>query len=181
MVYVFLANGFEEIEALATVDMLRRAEIEVVTAGVGGKCIIGTHNIEVKADICACETELSDKLEGIVLPGGMPGTVNLEENEFVQRAIDFAAEKGLLIGAICAAPSVLGHKGLLKNKKATAFPGFEKELSGALVSEDFVVRDGNIITSKGAGATINFALEIVGYFKGEETKRKLRDAMQCVR
>jgi hypothetical protein len=100
---------------------------------------------------------------------------------FAGAASAAAGFAGLLIGAICAAPSVLGHKGLLKNKKATAFPGFEKELSGALVSEDFVVRDGNIITSKGAGATINFALEIVGYFKGEETKRKLRDAMQCVR
>ncbi len=181
MIYVFLANGFEEIEALATVDVLRRAGIEVITAGVGGKEITGTHNITVKADIDISETTFGDNLEGIVLPGGIPGTPNLEENGFVQRAIDFCFNKDLMIAAICAAPSILGHKGILKGKSATAYPGFETDLSGAEIKNNFVVADGNVITAKGAGATLEFALEIVKFFKGEDEKRKLRDAMQCVR
>ncbi|MBE6728364.1 MAG: DJ-1/PfpI family protein [Ruminococcaceae bacterium] len=179
MVYVFLADGFEEVEALAPVDILRRAGIEVLTVGVTGKNVVGAHNITVTADITCNELETAN-LQGVVLPGGMPGTLNLEKDEAVQRFIDIASKDNILLAAICAAPSILGHKGLLKNKKATCFPGFEKELIGAAVTNDCVVRDGNIITGRGAGAALEFGLQLVAYFKDAETAEKLRKSMCCV-
>ena len=110
MVLVFLAEGFEEIEAITPIDLLRRAEIDVVTVGVGEQGINGAHGIPVLADITDNQVELSDKIEMIVLPGGMPGTLNLEKSHSVQRSIDYCYEKGKYIVAICAAPSILGHK-----------------------------------------------------------------------
>ena len=115
MVYVFLANGFEECEALAPVDILRRGGIKVSTVGVGGSEITGAHGIRVCCDTGENEIKESD-MQAVILPGGMPGTINLEKSAAVQNALDYAAERGLIIGAICAAPSVLGHKGLLKGK-----------------------------------------------------------------
>lgn len=120
MVYVFMADGCEEIEALAPVDMLRRGGVEVTTVGVTGKTVTGSHNISVNTDISLEEVNLSD-IEAVVLPGGMPGTLNLEKNEKVQEIVEYAYDKKLLICAICAAPSILGHKGYLKDKKATCF------------------------------------------------------------
>lgn len=159
MVYVFLANGFEEVEALVQVDMLRRCELEVKTVGIGGKFIRGAHGITVACDIEP--TEMSDQdLQAIVLPGGMPGTLNLERSEDVQNMIRHCADHQILIGAICAAPSILGHMGLLHNKKAVCFPGFEGELTGAQVLDAPVVRDGNIITSKGAGTAFQFSFAL---------------------
>lgn len=160
MIYVFLADGFEEIEALAPVDILRRGGLNVKTVGVGGKTVCGAHKIPVVCDITEEET-VTDGLEGIILPGGMPGTLNLEKNECVQRFIDFAAENGLFIGAICAAPSILGHKGLLKGRKATCFPGFEKELDGAEFLDLPVVTDGKITTACGAGAAFDFGFRLL--------------------
>ncbi len=157
MVYVFLATGFEELEALAPVDVLRRAGVEVKTVGVTGKTVSGSHKISVECDITVDEAVL-DELEGIILPGGMPGTTNLENDAAVNRFIDFCAEQNKLIGAICAAPSILGHKGLLQGKNATCYIGFEKELSGAHVLDRAAVRDGNIITGWGAGGAMDFAL-----------------------
>ena len=168
MVYVFMADGCEEIEALAPVDMLRRGGVEVTTVGVTGKTVTGSHNISVNTDISLEEVNLSD-IEAVVLPGGMPGTLNLEKNEKVQEIVEYAYDKKLLICAICAAPSILGHKGYLKDKKATCFPGFEDKLTGADFTEDKVAVDGNIITSRGMGTTILFALEIVKYLTDEET------------
>ena len=148
MIYVFLADGFEEIEALTPVDVLRRAGFDVKTVGVTGKTVTGSHNIPVVADITI--EEVTDKdLQGVILPGGMPGTLNLENNDTVQQFADLAVKKGLLLGAICAAPSILGHKGILNGKNATCFPGFEESLIGAYVQDAFVVTDGNIITGKG--------------------------------
>ena len=131
MVYVFLANGFEELEALAPVDILRRAKADVKTVGVSGMNVTSSHGVAVTADISADELILNDDLEMIVLPGGMPGTLNLEASEIVQRSVDFCADNDRYIAAICAAPSILGHKGLLKGKKATSFPKFNSELEGA--------------------------------------------------
>lgn len=157
MVYVFLAEGFEELEALAPVDVLRRAGIEVKTVGVTGDKVTGSHGISVECDITINQA-VYDNLDGIILPGGMPGTTNLEANETVQRFIDYAAENGKIIGAICAAPIILGHKGLLQGKNAVCFTGFEKELTGAHVLDRPTVRDGNIVTGWGAGGAIDFAL-----------------------
>ena len=151
MGYVFLADGFEECEALVPADILRRGGIDLKTVGVTGKTVTGAHGIPVICDITADEAVKED-LSAVILPGGMPGTLNLKKSRAVQEFIDFAAEKGLIIGAICAAPSILGAKGLLKNKKATCFTGFEKELTGASVTDTPVVKDGNIITAYGAGA-----------------------------
>jgi len=157
MIYVFLADGFEELEALAPVDVLRRAGIEVKTVGVTGKTVNGAHGIPVVCDITVAEAA-TDNLDGIILPGGMPGTVNLEKDETLQSFIDYAAANNKIIGAICAAPSILGHKGLLKGKNAVCFSSFEKELEGAKIQNCPAVCDGNIVTAWGAGAALDFAL-----------------------
>lgn len=159
MIYVFLANGFEEVEALVQVDMLRRCELDVKTVGIGGPVIRGSHGITVACDITP-EEMTCNGLQAIVLPGGMPGTLNLERSEEVQNMIRHCVAQGTIIGAICAAPSILGHMGLLQNKKAVCFPGFEGELTGAQVLNVPVVRDGNIITSKGAGTAFQFAFAL---------------------
>lgn len=176
MIYVFLANGFEECEALAPIDILRRAGLEVMTVGVNDKTAYGSHNIPVVCDITIDEATFDD-LEAIILPGGMPGTINLENNQTVQDFIDYSNQNGLLIGAICAAPSILGHKGLLNDKKATCYPGFEKELIGAAVSSRQVVRDENIITAKGAGAAFEFGFELLSYLEDEDEAEKLKKQM----
>ncbi len=157
MVYVFLAKGFEELEALAPVDVLRRAGVEVKTVGVTGKRVSGSHGISVNCDITIAEA-VYDELEGIILPGGLPGTTNLEADETVQNFIDYATENSKVIGAICAAPMILGHKGLLCGKNAVCYTGFEKELTGAHVLDRPAVRDGNIVTGWGAGGAMEFAL-----------------------
>lgn len=178
MVYVFMADGCEEIEALAPVDMLRRGGVEVTTVGVTGKTVTGSHNISVNTDISLEEVNLSD-IEAVILPGGMPGTLNLEKNEKVQEIVEYAYNKKLLICAICAAPSILGHKGYLKDKKATCFPGFEDSFDGGEYTGEVVTACGNIITGKGCGAGIYFGLEILKNIKGEETMKKVFDSLQC--
>ncbi len=165
---VFMADGCEEIEALTVVDIARRAGIEVAMISISGKKeVAGAHGITFQTDIPA-EFMDYDCLDGIVLPGGMPGTLNLGANDYVQKTIaDFAAN-GKLVAAICAAPSVLGEAGLLKGKKATSYPGFEDKLLGAETVLDEVAVDGNVITSRGMGTAIAFSLEIVGYLLGKE-------------
>ncbi len=177
MITMFLAQGFEECEALVPLDMLRRAGIPVQTVGVGAQVITGAHGISVTADKTENQLEFED-MQGIILPGGMPGTKNLEASETVQKAIDFCVENGLLMGAICAAPSVLGHKGLLQGKNATCFPGFEKDCQGATMLDDGVVTDGNIITARGAGCAFGFGKAIVAYCKDLSVAEKLLQDMQ---
>lgn len=178
MVYCFLANGFEEIEALATVDILRRAGIDVRTVGVDEDVIIGSHQIPVLADIRENGVILDGTLEAVILPGGMPGTLNLQKSESVQKAIDFALENDKYICAICAAPLILGHKGILEGKKATCYPGFEKDLLGADATGGFVETDGRIITAKGAGVAIDFALEIVSKLSSKDEADKMNASIQ---
>ena len=178
MVYVFLADGFEELEALAPIDILRRAKVEILTVGVTGKTVTGSHNIPVLCDKTIDEVAPNGEIEAIILPGGMPGTVNLEKNEKVQKFIDFCDENGVLISAICAAPSILGHKGILKNKNATCYLGFEKELTGANVLSAPVVKDGNIITAFGAGAAFLFGFEILAALKDKNTAENIRKSMR---
>lgn len=180
MIYVFLADGFEEIEALAPVDLLRRAGVAVQTVGITGKTVTGSHNISVTADILPEEVVLNEAVQAVVLPGGMPGAKNLDADETVSRAIAFAAEKGKLLCTICAAPFLLGKRGLLQGKKAICYPGFEKDLTGAEISEKSVCRDGSIITAKGMGVATEFGLKIVEALSGEKTAAELRATIQSV-
>lgn len=170
---VFMAQGCEEIEGLTVVDIARRAGIEVITIAVGPEQkIAGSHDIIFMTDETKDSVDYS-KLDGIVLPGGMPGTINLGEDESVNQVIKKFAVEGKLVAAICAAPSVLGQAGILEGKRATCYPGFEEKLSGATCSMDAVIRDENIITSRGMGTAIPFALEIVRYFLDDEAASKV--------
>lgn len=178
MVYVFLADGFEIIEALSPVDMLRRAKVETKLVGVTGEIVTSSCGVAVKTDMLIDEFDFYD-VEAVVLPGGMPGTLNLENNQTVQKIIDNASNTNAFICAICAAPSILGHKGLLNAKEATCFPGFENALEGATLSEDFVVTDGKFITARGAGVSVDFGLEIVKQLRGEELSNEIRSQIQC--
>lgn len=179
MVYVFLADGFEEVEALTPVDLMRRAGIEVKTVGVTGEVVTGSHNIPVKADITIDEVELNNQIEMIVLPGGMPGTINLQNDVYVDQTIDFCVKNDKYLAAICAAPKILGGKGLLDGKEAICFPGFEDELVGAKLVDDIVAKDGKFITAKGAGAALKFGLKIVETFLSKEQAEKIEDSLQC--
>ena len=178
MVYVFLADGFEIIEALAPVDMMKRAKIDVKTVGVTGKNITSSCGVAVTADMTIDEFDFYD-VEAVVLPGGMPGTLNLENNQTVQKIIDNASNTNAFICAICAAPSILGHKGLLNAKEATCFPGFENALEGATLSDKYVVTDGKVITARGAGVSVDFGLEIIKQLRGEELSNEIRSQIQC--
>ena len=178
MIYAFLANGFEEIEAISVIDILRRAGHEVKTVGVGGKEIKGSHGISVLTDIADSQVE-TDDMTMVFLPGGMPGTLNLEKSPIVRASVDYCVKNGMIVAAICAAPSILGHWNLLNGKEAICFPGYEQELFGARISAEPVCADGNIITGKGAGVALEFALKIVEVLSGAEISRKLRASLQC--
>lgn len=177
MVYVFLAEGFEEVEAIAPVDVLRRAGVDVKTVGIGGNIIKSSKGIRIVADICENEAVL-ENTDAIILPGGMPGTLNLEKNATVQKFIDYCAENNKYLCAICAAPSIYGHLGLLKGKKAVSFPSFMSELDGAVVTDNFVEHDGNFITARGAGVSLEFGAEIASVFVGREKANAILKQMQ---
>ena len=173
MVYLFLADGFEEIEALTPVDLLRRAGVSVETVGVTGKTVTGSHKIKVEADVTLDEAlrDLSDssvELEMIVLPGGMPGAKNLDESEGVGAFIKEALSRDAYLAAICAAPMIYGKRGLLDGRDATCYPGFENYLAGAKLSESKAVKCGNIITATGAGAANEFAFLLISALFGTE-------------
>lgn len=178
MVYLFLAEGFEEVEAITPIDYLRRAGIDVTTVGIGGTQITGAHGITVNTDICECAlNENSESADMIILPGGMPGTLNLAASEKVNAFIDAADAKGAYIAAICAAPYVLGEKGLLRGKMATCYPGFEEKLAGASVFDVGVICDSNIITARAAGSAVDFAAQLITALKGEEAADGVLDAV----
>lgn len=171
---IFMADGCEEIEGLTVVDIARRAGIEIDTISITGqKKVTGSHKVSFEADVISEQVDFSI-YEGIVLPGGMPGTLHLGENDTVKRVIREFAEAGKMVAAICAAPGVLGQEGLLAEKKAVCHPGFEEKLAGAKVSFEPVMRDGNIITSRGMGTAIPFALEIVRYFADDAAVDKIK-------
>lgn len=179
MIYVFLADGFEEIEAIIPIDILRRAGAEVKTVGVGSKEITGSHGIKITADITVKEITLNKELQMIVLPGGMPGADNLENCPEVQAALDYCSDSGKFIAAICAAPKILGHKGLLNDKYATCFPGFENQLGEARLTPQLVAVDGLYITAKGAGAALPFALRLVEVLYSKSKAEQLEASLQC--
>ena len=176
MIYMFLADGFEEIEALCPLDLLRRAGLAVTTVGVGATAITGAHGITVQADIT--DTAFCDeKPEMIFLPGGMPGTLNLAASEVVKETILNAHKTGAYLAAICAAPSILGDMGLLRGKEAICYPGFEDRLAGATVSDKRVVLDGKILTAAGMGVALDMGLKIVEIFCGKQAAADLRHAV----
>lgn len=178
MIYLMLADGFEITEALTTVDVLRRAKLDVLTVGVYNKQVTASCNITVTADITADEVEL-DRLDAVILPGGIPGTPNLEKSDFVQKTLDFALENDKWICAICAAPSILAHKGILDGKNATCYPGCEANEDKVNYTGEFAVCDGKVITGKGAGCTINFALLIAENLASKEIAANVKSSMQC--
>ena len=172
-VYIFLAEGYEEIEALTVVDLLRRANIDICMVSVTGeKMVRGAHGINVEADVLYEEANIKEA-DMLVLPGGMPGTKNLMAHEDLVSNLKQFHEAGKAVAAICAAPMVLGENGILEGKKAVCYPGFEEKLIDANVDTCAVAVDGNIITSRGMGTAIPFALEIVSYLLDEETAKKL--------
>ena len=160
MIIVLLADGFEEIEALTPVDMLRRAGLTVKTVGVMGMTPTGAHGIKVMCDSSPEEIDLS-KVTMAVFPGGMPGATNLDASEYTDKVISAVTKNGGHLAAICAAPLVLGRRGLLQGKKATCFPGFEGELQGATLLDADFVTDGNITTGRGMEYSLPFAKELV--------------------
>jgi 4-methyl-5(b-hydroxyethyl)-thiazole monophosphate biosynthesis len=177
-VYIFVANGFEEIEGLTVVDLLRRANIEIMMVSITGDLYVtGSHHIEVKTDALFENIDYSEG-EMLVLPGGMPGTKNLAEHAGLDQLLKQFQAKGKKLSAVCAAPSVLGSKGLLKGKNATCFPGYEDALLGANVRNEAVITDGNVITSKGMGTAIDFSLAIIKSISGEAEAMKIAKAIQ---
>lgn len=176
MIAILLADGFEEIEALTPLDILRRAGLDVKTVAIGSKIAIGSHGISVICDVSASEVNLSE-LTMVVLPGGMPGSLNLDASEHTAKMIDAVLENGGRLAAICAAPLVLGRRGLLDGKSAVCYPGFEDELKGATIAETPVVTDGNITTAKGMGVATEFSLELVRVILGEKKAQEISDAI----
>ena len=176
-VCVFLADGFEEIEGLTVVDLLRRAGVHVTTVSITGEYMIhGAHGIDVQADKLFDEVAYT-KQDMVVLPGGMPGTLHLGEHEGVKQVLEQFCREKKYIAAICAAPSVLGKYGMLKGRKATSYPGFEDALLGAEYVYDKVVADEYFITSRGMGMAIAFALKLIELLVGEEQAKKIGESI----
>lgn len=174
---ILMADGCEEIEGLTAVDILRRAGLEIVTISMNKTdSVTGSHNITFQTDAIFEQVNL-DEFDAIILPGGMPGTVKLGEYAGVTKAVQAFASAGKLVAAICAAPSVLGAAGILQGKRAVCHPGFEDKLTGAQVSFEPVMTDGNIITSRGMGTAIEFALAIVQYLKDEDAVDDLKQKL----
>lgn len=177
-VYAFMAPGLEEVECLATVDVLIRGGIEVKLVSITDSLeVTGAHNITVKAD-CHLEEVNWDEAEALFLPGGMPGTTNLASCKLLCENLKEGYNKGKHLAAICAAPSVLGKLGLLEGKKAVCFPGFEGELIGADIQESGLVTDGQITTARGLGYALDLGLELVRILKNKETSKRIKAAIQ---
>ncbi len=177
MYYMFIAEGFEETEALATLDMLRRAEIDIKTVGVGNSEITGTHGINVKTDT---EDKMIDftECDGIILPGGMPGTENLYASETVIAFVKFCFENRKLIASICAAPIIPGRLGLLNGKRVVCYPGFENCLIGADIVNAKSVTDDIFITAKGAGCVFEFSHKLIEYICNKNTADRIISEIQ---
>ncbi len=176
MIAILLADGFEEIEALTPLDILRRAGFDVRTVAIGSKIAIGSHGISVICDISIDEVN-PDEVSMVIFPGGMPGSLNLDASPFTDRIINAVTMNGGRICAICAAPLILGRRGLLEGRRAVCYPGFEEELRGAIIDSSPVVTDGNITTAKGMGVALPFSLELVRLLSGEGAMNELKNAV----
>lgn len=173
MVYVMLGTGFEEIEALAPVDLMRRAGIDVLTVGINGKIVYGGRGIGVQADIAIGEMDLSE-LEMIVLPGGLGGVASIRASEPTLDAVRFAYENDRFVAAICAGPTVLADLGITEGKHATCFPGQTGNMKNAVLEEKAFVRDGKIITGASAGCAVEFGLALIEALRGAEASEQIR-------
>jgi 4-methyl-5(b-hydroxyethyl)-thiazole monophosphate biosynthesis len=176
-VFIFLANGFEETEAIATIDVLRRGNVAVTIVSITGEEVVtGSHGIKVVAD-ALFEDLTFDHNELLILPGGMPGTQNLQNHEELGKLLKKQVSNNQYLGAICASPKVLGHLNLLNGKEVICYPGYENELTGATLSKLNVVRDGSIITAKGPAFTIEFGLKLLELLRGKEAADKVAQGM----
>ena len=180
MVYMLLGTGFEETEAIAPLDLLRRAGVEVLTVGLNGKVIYGSHGIGVEADIEIGEMDLT-KLEMIILPGGLGGVTSIRGCQAAMDAVRFAYENGKYTAAICAGPTVLADLGITDGKKATCYPGLEAELFTALPEDEAAVTDGRVITGRGPGAALDFGYALLAALKGQDVSDKVRSDMVYTR
>ena len=178
-VYEFLADGFEEIEGLAPVDILRRGGVDIKTVSITGNDFVETsHGVTIKADLKFEDIRNFDDADMMLLPGGMPGSTNLNNHDLLKKALLEQNNKGKRIGAICAAPMVLGGLGLLNGKKATCSPGFQKYMTGADYTAELFQIDGNIITGEGPAATLPYAYKILSFFIGDKATEDLQEKMQ---
>ena len=177
MVYMFLADGFEEVEALAPLDILRRAGVKIYTVGVTGVYVKGAHDIVVKADIELPDIE-KEKIDAVILPGGLGGTNNMDASAEVKEIVKYTADNNGLVCAICAAPSILGKMGLLEGKEATCYPGFEDTFKGGKYLKQSVVKCNNFITSDGMGSAYNFGFEITAALSSWEVADKIKEQIQ---
>ncbi len=175
MVYMLLGTGFEETEAIAPLDLLRRAGVEILTVGINGKTITGSHKITVEADITIGEMDLTD-LDMVVIPGGMGGVSSLRNSPAALDVLKFGWENGKYVAAICAGPTVLADLGITDGLKATCYPGQEKNMGSAQMQENAaVVTDGRLITGTSAGCAIPFGLALVEALKGKEAAEKVKN------
>jgi 4-methyl-5(b-hydroxyethyl)-thiazole monophosphate biosynthesis len=174
-VALFLADGFEEVEAITPADFLRRSGVDLILVGVTGKKVTGAHGIVIECDVEV--SQLSGDLDGIIIPGGMPGAANIAADEKTMKIIQATLESDILVGAICAAPAVvLGVNGLINGRPFTCYPGFENSFIGAQFLEDRVVVDSNLITSRGPGTAAEFSLALIEYLCGEGESKKIYKA-----
>lgn len=174
---IFMATGFEECEALLVVDLVRRAKLDIKTVSITGEQIVtSSHGVPVVTDMLLEDVDF-DGLDMIILPGGMPGTLNLEANETLMSWVDKFYEQGKCVSAICAAPSIFGHRGLLEGRNAVSYPGFEKDLAGANVTTNPVEVSDHVTTSRGLGTAIDFGLAIVARYAGQEKADEIAHAI----
>lgn len=173
MVYMLLGTGFEETEAIAPLDLLRRAGVEIQTVGINGKIVYGSHKIGIEADIELHEMDLT-ALEMIILPGGLGGVASARASEAAMNALKFAWDNGKYVAAICAGPTVLADLGITDQKQATCYPGCEEQMGSALMNNSVpCIRDGKLITGASAGCAIPFALALIEALKGTETAKAI--------
>ncbi len=175
MVYVLLGNGFEETEAVTPIDLLRRAGIPVLTVGINGKTIYGSHGIGIEADITLEQMDLTHA-QMLVLPGGLGGVASIRQSRLAMDAIGFARDNGILLAAICAAPTILADLHITDNKQATCYPGCEADMGAAhMLPGEACVQDGNVITGTSAGCAIPFGLALIAALKGDAAAKTVEN------
>ena len=175
MVYMLLGTGFEETEAIAPLDLLRRAGVQILTVGINGKTVCGSHGIGIETDITLEELDLTN-LEMVIIPGGLGGVASVRASKEAMAALAFAWENDKYVAAICAGPTVLADLHITDGKNATCYPGCESGMGNAIVAENAAaVRDGKLITGTSAGCAVKFGLELISALKGEETAKVIAD------
>ncbi len=178
MVYILLGKGFEEIEAVAPLDILRRGDVAAAFAGVGGISVEGAHGITVNCDVSVDDIDLSNA-DMLVVPGGLGGVESISASETAMEKLKAAGEEGIPLAAICAGPTVLYKLGFLQGVKAVCYPGMEAEMPGADFGSTPSCIDGRIITGRGPGAALEFGFELLRYFRGDEAVENLKNSMVC--